>query len=140
MYLLDTNVLSEIRKIGAGRADPGVTAWAAMMDVREAFLSVVTIMELRRGMLSLARRDQEQATRIGAWLERDVIKVFRERILGTDLDTALICAKLHVGGRRPDNDAWIAATAIQHGLTVVTRNVVDFESLAVPLFNPFAPA
>lgn len=137
MYLLDTNVVSEIRRIGSGKADKGVAMWAASVAVQDMFLSVVTIMELRRGVLSLAGRDPQQAARIRAWLERDIMQSFRGRILGVNLDTSIICAQLHVPNLRPDNDAWIAATAIEHELTIVTRNVRDFSGTGAQLFNPF---
>jgi predicted nucleic acid-binding protein len=135
MYLLDTNVVSELRK--AGKADTRVVAWIERTDVQFMHISVVSILEIRLGILSLQRKDMAQANIFSVWLSRQVIPGFAERILPVDLPVALRCAELHVPDRRPDRDALIAATALAHGLTVVTRNTKDFQPTGVMMLNPW---
>lgn len=137
MYLLDTNVLSELRKMSAGNCDPNVLLWARRSDQRSFHLSVITVLELQVGLLSLARHDRRQADVLRAWVEGNVLPAFRNRILPVDLAVALRCAALHVPDRRPERDALIAATASEHRLTVVTRNTKDFIRTGVPCFNPW---
>lgn len=135
MYLLDTNVVSELRK--AGKADRRVTAWAEETDVQFMHISVVSVLEIRLGILSLQRKDKAQADILSTWLSRQVIPGFAERILPVDLAVALRCAELHVPDPRSDRDGLIAATALAHGLTVVTRNTKDFEPTGVMTLNPW---
>jgi len=135
MYLLDTNVVSELRK--GRRADPNVIAWAGGISSNEMFISVISIMELRMGILSLARRDTHQADILAHWLDNSVIPAFAGRILSIDLGVANQCAILHVPDPRSDRDALIAATALTHGMTVATRNIKDFRATGVPLINPW---
>jgi predicted nucleic acid-binding protein len=135
MYLLDTNVVSELRK--AAKADQRVIAWAGRTDVQFMYISVVSILEIRMGILSLRRKDTAQADILGEWLSRQVIPGFSGRILSIDLPVALRCAELHVPDPRSDRDALIAATALAHGLTVVTRNTKDFQPTGVMTFNPW---
>ncbi|MBQ9104957.1 MAG: type II toxin-antitoxin system VapC family toxin [Mailhella sp.] len=135
MYLLDTNVVSELRK--GRRADPNVIAWAGGVSSNEMFISVISIMELRMGILSLARRDTHQADILAHWLDNSVIPAFAGRILSIDLSVANQCAILHVPDPRSDRDALIAATALTHGMTVATRNIKDFRATGVPLINPW---
>ena len=137
MYLLDTNLVSELRKASAGKADPGVAAWQAGVRQVDCFISVITLMELEIGILRLARRDQAQAALLQAWLDTRVIGVFASRILPVDEVVARRCARLHVPDPRSERDALIAATAMVHGLTVVTRNTSDFEATGVALLNPW---
>ena len=134
MYLLDTNVVSELRK--AAKADERVVAWAEQTDVQFMHISVVSILEIRLGILSLQRKDKAQANILAAWLSRQVIPGFAERILPVDLAVALRCAELHVPDPRSDRDSLIAATAFAHGLTVVTRNTKDFDPSVMTL-NPW---
>lgn len=137
MFLLDTNVVSELRKVKSGRADKGVVAWASALDAGTLFLSAITIMELEIGILQVERRDASQAALLRAWMETQVVRSFAERILPVDLAVAQRCAALHVPDPRSERDAMIAATALVHGMTVATRNVADFERTNVRLFNPW---
>ncbi|SMG61538.1 hypothetical protein SAMN06265784_1238 [Paraburkholderia susongensis] len=135
MFVLDTNVVSELRK--GRRADANVAAWAASVDASTLFVSAVTIMELETGVLLIERRDPPQGALLRAWLEQHVLIEFAQRVLPVDTVVALRCARLHVPDRRSERDALIAATAIAHGMTVVTRNVADFQATGVALINPW---
>lgn len=140
MYLLDTNVVSELRRAGTGQAHPAVKRWADSVDPIVVHLSVVSIMEIEIGILRLARRDSAQAERLRSWLERQVLTAFAGRILAVDLPVARRCAQLLGPDPKADRDALIAATAHVHGLTVVTRNTVDFQATGVALLNPWTHA
>jgi predicted nucleic acid-binding protein len=137
MYLLDTNVISEIRKARAGKADPHVTAWAAAVPVVDLFVSVISIQEIEIGVLLAERRDPRQGRLLRAWLDVHVLGAFADRILPVDVPVARRSAHLHVPRTRPVRDALIAATALVHRMTVVTRNVADFSSTRVPIVNPW---
>lgn len=137
MFLLDTNVISELRKAGDGRADANVTAWLEQEDAASFFTSAITIMELEIGVLQVERRDPAQGARLRAWLGSCVLPEFTDRTLPIDATVALRCARLPVPDRRADRDALIAATAMVHGMAVVTRNVADFEATGVQLVNPW---
>lgn len=138
MYLVDTNVISELRKAKSGKSNPNVIAWAKDISPSSLFLSVMTILELEIGILSVERRDPIQGAALRTWLNSHVFPVFSERILYIDVAVAQRCAKLHVPDPRSDRDAIIAATALVHGMTVVTRNVSDFDYIGVELINPWA--
>jgi len=135
MFLLDTNVISELRR--PDRADPKVLAWATSTHPDDLFLSAITILEIEIGVLAIGRRDPVQARIFRAWLEERILPSFNGRILAVDLDVARRCAELHVPDRRADRDALIAATALVHRLTMATRNVSDFRSTGLDLFNPW---
>ncbi|MEZ5836630.1 MAG: type II toxin-antitoxin system VapC family toxin [Geminicoccaceae bacterium] len=137
MFLLDTNVVSELRKVETGRADPIVVSWAVSQKAAEFFLSALSLMEIEIGVLRMERRDPDQGTRLRKWQEQRVLKEFAGRILPIDRAVALRCARLHVPDPRSERDALIAATALEHGLTVVTRNIRDFEASGVPLLDPW---
>lgn len=137
MYLLDTNVLSELRKARAGKADRNVTAWAARVPAAQLFVSVIGIQELEIGVLLAERRDPAQGKLLRAWLDLHVLHAFTGRILAVDLPVARHSARLHVPNPRPVRDALIAATALVHGMTIVTRNVTDFEPTGARLLNPW---
>ncbi len=136
-YLLDTNVLSELRKIRAGKADQNVAAWAGSVDAADLFVSAISIMELELGILSIERRDATQGAALRAWLEQHVLPEFAGRTLPVDTAIAQRCARLHVPDKRGERDALIAAAALVHSMTVVTRNVADFQSTGVALLNPW---
>lgn len=137
MFLLDTNVISELRKARAGKADPKVALWARTATAGSLFLSVIVIQELEIGTLLVERRDPSQGALLRAWLDEHVLPTFAERILPVDAAVARRSAALHVPDPRPIRDALIAATAFIYGMTVVTRNTMDFESTGVPLLNPW---
>lgn len=137
MFVLDTNVVSELRKVRAGKADPNVAAWAESVDAADLFVSAVTIMELEIGVLQIERRDAGQGAMMRAWLDHHVLPEFSGRVLPIDAAVAQRCARLHVPDRRSERDALIAATAITHGMTVVTRNVADFEPTGALVLNPW---
>lgn len=139
MFVLDTNVVSELRKARTGKIAPNVAAWAGSVDAAELFVSSITIMELELGILSVERRDAVQGAVLRSWLEQHVLPEFSGRTLPVDTAVALRCAKLHVPDKRGERDALIAATALVHGMTVVTRNVADFEPTGVQIVNPWNP-
>lgn len=134
MYLLDTNVVSELRK---PHADRRVKAWAQDVPSPSLFLSAITVLELETGILQMERRDKKQGAALRDWLDKQVLPAFAERVLPVDLVVALRCARLHVPDRMADGDALIAATALVHGLVVVTRNTADFEPAGVSLLDPW---
>lgn len=137
-YLLDTNVVSELRKVGDGKADPNVTAWIGAHDARDMCISAITVLELERGILSIQRRDVAQGSRLRAWMDGRVRPEFAERTMVIDDAVATRCAHLHIPNRRNEADAIIAATALVHGLAVVTRNIQDFHGTGVVLVNPWS--
>jgi predicted nucleic acid-binding protein len=140
MYLLDTNVISELRKAGDGRADGNVVAWLSGVEAETFYLSAVTIMEIELGILRIERRDSVQGGRLRVWMTSYILPEFVDRILPVDMAVALRCAGLHVPDPFSERDAFIAATALVHGMTLVTRNLADFKAAAVPLLNPWNAA
>ena len=138
MFLLDTNVVSELRKARAGKANPGVSDWATGVPAALMFLSVVSLHELEHGVLLAERKDPVKGAVLRAWLDDSVVPAFADRILPVDTETALRSAALHVPNPAPFRDAFIAATALVHGMTVVTRNNKDFDHLEnVVVLNPW---
>ena len=137
MYLVDTNIVSELRRAKSARVNRGVLAWSTSVSTPSLFLSVITILELEKGVLGLARRDPPQAAVLRRWLDGHVLAAFSGRILAIDTAVARRCGTLHVPNPRPDRDALIAATALVHTMTVVTRNVADFLPLGVETLNPW---
>ncbi len=137
MFVLDTNVVSELRKVRVGKADTNVRAWTQSVDAADLFVSAITLMELELGVLSIERKDATHGAMLRSWLEQQVLPEFSGRTLPVDTPVAQRCARLHVPDRRGERDALIAATALVHGMTLVTRNVADFKPIGVPLINPW---
>lgn len=137
IFLLDTNVISELRKAKTGKINPNVKAWAESVLPNDLFLSVITLLELEMGIGLIERRDSAQAALLRGWLNRFVLPAFDGRILAVDTAVALCCGKLHVPDPRSDRDALIAATALVHKMTVVTRNIDDFKPTGVSILNPW---
>ncbi|MDQ1316044.1 MAG: toxin FitB [Pseudomonadota bacterium] len=137
MFLLDTNVISELRKVRAGKADPRVAAWADSMETADLYLSVITIQEIEIGVQLAERRNPEQGAILRTWLDNHVLPAFTGRILTVDIAVARRSASLHVPDPRPIRDGLIAATALVHGMTVVTRNMDDFACTGVAVLNPW---
>ncbi len=137
MYLLDTNVVSELRKVRSGKADSNVASWIGTVDAGALYLSVVSILELEMGVLQMERRDPGQGALLRTWLDKYVLSEFVERVIPVDIPVARRCARLHVPDPLSERDAIIAATAVVHGMTVVTRNVSDFSASGVSVINPW---
>ena len=137
MFVLDTNVVSELRKAGDRRTDASVAAWVSGVDAATCYLSAITVMEIELGILRIERRDVAQGAKLRFWMNSYVIPEFSARILSMDAPVALRCAGLHVPDPCSDRDAVIAATALVHGMTVVTRNLADFARTGAPLLNPW---
>lgn len=137
MYLLDTNVVSELRKIGNSQIHPKVKEWAEETAPELMFLSVISVLELEIGVLQLERRDKKQGQVLRKWLSKHVLPAFSERVLPMDVAVVKRCASLPVPNPKSDRDAMIAATAIEHRMTIVTRNISDFNQSGVKVFNPW---
>ncbi|TYL74162.1 type II toxin-antitoxin system VapC family toxin [Bradyrhizobium cytisi] len=138
MFLLDTNVISELRR--TDKADRNVVVWANAVPAANFFMSVISILEIELGARLIERKDDAQGAVLRSWIDDQVLARFEGRILAVDTAVALCCAQLHVPDPRAERDALIAATALVHGLTVVTPNVGDFEPTGVALFNPWSNA
>lgn len=135
MYILDTNVVSELRR--PDKADKRVTRWAGAVPLSGMYLSAMTIMELELGVLLKNRKDKQQGHILREWLDNQVLRRFDGRVLAYDTDVALRCAQLHVPDPVSERDAIIAATALVHGMTIVTRNVSDFDKTGAEILNPW---
>ena len=133
MYLLDTDVLSAFRKRDR---NPGLLAWVSAQRMSDLHISVVSVGEIERGITRQQRHDPEFALALASWLD-DVLAVYAERILPVDLLVARRWGILSGALGHQSEDLFIAATALEHGLTVVTRNVRHFEPTGVPVLNPF---
>ncbi len=135
MYILDTNVVSELRL--PDKADKRVTRWAGAVPLSGMYLSAMTIMELELGVLLKIRKDEKQGRMLRSWLDHQVLPRFEGRILAYDTAVALRCARLHVPDPISERDAIIAATALVHGMRIVTRNVADFANTGTEIINPW---
>lgn len=135
MYLLDTNVVSELRK--AKRADANVRKWARAIPASSLYISVISVLELEIGILLVERRDRKQGAILRTWMDGHVLPTFTSRILVIDTAVAQRSAALHVPNPQSDRDALIAATALIHSLIVATRNVDHFQPTGVAVVNPW---
>lgn len=136
MYLLDTNVISELRQ-GKPRQSGAVRVWAAGVPAGQLYLSAICILELEKGVMLLERRTPPQGSALRAWLGATV-RAFEGRVLPFTGNTAALCAALHIPDPRPERDAMIAASALEHRLTLVTRNTSDFANMGLQVLDPFA--
>ena len=137
MYLLDTNVVSEFRQSADGRINKSVKRWADEISPDLMFISVISVLELEVGVLQIERRDKKQGLVLRKWLNKNVLPAFLDRVLPVDVAVAQRCASLHVPNPKSERDAMIAATAIEHRMTIVTRNVSDFSQSGVKIFDPW---
>ena len=135
MFVLDTNVISELRR--PKRADRHVVKWADGIPAVQFFLSAISLLEIERGALQIARKDAAQGRILRSWIDGQILPRFENRILPVDAAVALRCARLHIPDPRAEGDALIAATALVHGMTLVTRNTGDFAKMGVRLINPW---
>jgi predicted nucleic acid-binding protein len=138
MFVLDTNVVSELRR--PGKANQRVLAWASATPLASIFLSSITILELELGALLMERKNKIHGKVLRDWIDTQILPRFEGRILAVDTEVAQRCARLHVPDPRAERDALIAATALTHGMTVVTRNVADFEPTGVRIVDPWGEA
>ena len=137
MYLLDTNIVSESRKLGTSQVDPVAAIWLDRIDAAQTFLSAMTVFELERGVQQMERRDAVQGLMLRHWLNDRVMATYETRILPLSGAVAQVCAGLHIPDPKSERDAWVAATAIEAGLTLATRNFGDFVGMGIRLVNPF---
>ena len=135
MFVLDTNVISELRH-GKPNQSPQVRSWAANQPAQQLFLSAITMLELEKGIQALERRTPPQGSALRVWLS-GVRQAFSGRILPFTDVTAALCASLHLLNPCGERDAMIAATALEHGFTVVTCKISDFDNAGVPLIDPW---
>lgn len=136
-YLLDTNVISELRK-PATRINPALRDWVTDQPPETLFISVITVMELEIGVGRVERRDLQQGRGLRVWLVERVLTAFQGQVLAVDLEVARQAALMHVPNPAPERDTLIAATAIVHGMPVVTRNAKDFQMADVEIVNPWS--
>jgi predicted nucleic acid-binding protein len=138
MFVIDTNVVSELRKVRSGKANPGVAEWASEIPSAALFLSAITLHELEHGVLLMERSDREQAAVLRAWLDHSVAAAFNDRVLAVDERVARRAAALHVPNPAPFRDALIGATALVHDMTLVTRDLKDFQRFSdLEVLNPW---
>lgn len=138
MYILDTNVISELRKVKSGKADSNVKAWSDSVDPLLMYVSSITIHELELGILLTERSDLQKGKMLRRWMTEHVLPVFENRIIVVDKDVVLRSAKYHAPDPKPYRDTLIAASAVVHSMTVVTRNISDFQLEDVKALNPWA--
>ncbi len=137
MYLLDTNVVSELRKASSGRIDVNVLRWSRSVPPALCHMSAMSVLELEIGVRQMERRDARQGEPLRKWLDGTVLPFFKDRILPVDLAVVLRFAELSVPDRRPERDGLIGATAHVHNMALVTRNVADFEGAGIRILNPW---
>lgn len=137
MYLLDTNIVSEMRKVKNGKANQNVVRWLSLQNSSDFYINSIVMMEIERGILGMERKDPIQGKHLRVWQTAFLNEFLKNPVLPITAKTAQICAKLHIPDFAPENDAWIASSALEHHLILVTRNVQDFAGTGVKLFNPF---
>ena len=138
MFVLDTNIVSELRKVRSGKANPGLAAWAEQIPSAKLFISAVAIHELEHGVLLRERSDPAQGALLRTWLDQNVTAAFKTRVLPVDERVARRAAALHVPDPAPFRDALIGATALVHAMTVVTRDLKDFQRFQdLDVINPW---
>jgi predicted nucleic acid-binding protein len=137
MLLLDTNVVSELRKVTSGRAHPNVVLWNETVDPAETFISSVVLHELELGVRLVELNDAIAGKVLRTWLDNAVLTTFSGRILPLDEAAAVQAARWHVPNPKPINDAYIAATAFTRRMTLATRNIGDFQTMGIALVNPW---
>jgi predicted nucleic acid-binding protein len=138
MFVLDTNIVSELRKVRAGKANEGVAQWAAGVSSAQLFVSAITIHELEHGVLLLERSDPVKGRVLRSWLDEGVASAFEDRVLAIDAAVARRAGALHLPDPAPFRDALIGATALVHRMTIVTRNVRDFDRFEeLDVVNPW---
>ena len=137
MYLLDTNVVSELRKAGTNSIDSNLEAWAQTIESGHLYITSITVLELEIGVQRIERRDKRQGKVLRNWVDDRVVPSFEDRILAFDESAAIYCAGLHVPDQRSDRDSFISAIAYVHDMSVVTRNTKDFEGMGIELINPW---
>jgi toxin FitB len=138
MFLLDTNVVSELRKLPSGRANAGVVAWAESVSAATMFLSAISVHEIEHGIVFAERSDPTKGKILREWFDDTVIPAFDGRIVPVDHAVAVCSAALHVPDPAPYRDAFIGGTALVHAMTIVTRNASDFERFPnTTVLNPW---
>tara|TARA_R110001592_G_scaffold341474_1_gene630555 strand:+ start:27062 stop:27484 length:423 start_codon:yes stop_codon:yes gene_type:complete len=137
MYLLDTNVISELRKVKSGKADKHIESWSFQVDPQLLYVSSIVIHEIELGILLAERSDRAKGKVLRKWMSEHVLPAFDGRILSVDKDVVLVSAKYHVPDPKPYRDTLIAASAVVHDMTIVTRNVGDFNLDGLKVFNPW---
>ena len=135
MYLLDTNVISELRK--KDRIDPGVLRWSQSVLPIMLYISAISVLEVEIGILQLERRDPTQGSILRRWYNQALRPAFEGRIVPVDHHVAECTARFSVPNRRPERDALIGATAAVHGYILVTRNIRDFGDMGLELLDPW---
>lgn len=136
MYLFDTTVVSQLRKLPSGSCDESVYRWAVTIDLAVCYISAITILEIELGILQIERRDAQQGRMLRQWFD-GLQHIYEGRVVPVDAAIAIRTAGLHIPDPKPERDAIIAASALVHGWTVVTRNIADFEHTGVLILNPW---
>jgi len=137
MFILDTNVISEIRKARSGKADQNVVSWLSQQNAENLYVSAITLMEIELGILRIVRRDAVQGNLLRQWMDHHILPEFSDRTIPVDSAIALRSAALHVPDPRPERDAFIAASALVHRMAIITRNVTDFLPMRVSVVDPW---
>jgi toxin FitB len=135
--LLDTNVVSELRKTNTPHVNASVVSWSRTFSASDFCISVMTLMEIEIGVLRLERRDPAQGSSLRGWFESQVLKGFEGRIIDIDARIVRKASGFHVPDPKPDRDAFIGATAGAYSLTLATRNIRDFAAMGIDLINPW---